>query len=103
LEKTVNPWDASCLCHERKTDEEGHLSALDPSRFAAGERRALSDACTLKSKKPLAGLNERWLVSRGLYFPGCDYLRGFGQTLSHEFVNYDDGLYVYENPVVTRG
>ena len=27
----------------------------------------------------------------------------FGQTLRHEFVNYDDGMYVYENPVVTRG
>jgi tetratricopeptide (TPR) repeat protein len=27
----------------------------------------------------------------------------FGQTLGHEFVNYDDGDYVYENPNVTRG
>ena len=27
----------------------------------------------------------------------------FGQTLRHEFVNYDDDLYVYENPVVQKG
>jgi tetratricopeptide (TPR) repeat protein len=27
----------------------------------------------------------------------------FGQTLRHEFVNYDDDKYVYENPVVEKG
>ena len=27
----------------------------------------------------------------------------FGQTLGHEFVNFDDGAYVYENPVVQNG
>jgi tetratricopeptide (TPR) repeat protein len=27
----------------------------------------------------------------------------FGQAVSHGFVNYDDGLYVYENPALTRG
>jgi Flp pilus assembly protein TadD len=27
----------------------------------------------------------------------------FGQTLGHGFVNYDDTIYVYENPVVTKG
>ena len=27
----------------------------------------------------------------------------FGQTLSHEFVNFDDHVYVYENPVITGG
>ena len=27
----------------------------------------------------------------------------FGQTLRHEFVNYDDNDYVYENPEVARG
>ncbi len=27
----------------------------------------------------------------------------FGQTLTHEFVNYDDGTYVYANPVVRNG
>ncbi len=27
----------------------------------------------------------------------------FGQTLRHEFVNYDDGRYVYNNPVISKG
>ena len=27
----------------------------------------------------------------------------FGQTLGHEFVNYDDDVYVYENSAVTHG
>src|SRR5712691_11953564 len=27
----------------------------------------------------------------------------FGQTLRHEFVNYDDDQYVYENPRITNG
>src|ERR1041385_489027 len=27
----------------------------------------------------------------------------FGQTLHHEFVNYDDQRYVYENPRITAG
>ncbi len=27
----------------------------------------------------------------------------FGQTLGHDFVNFDDHWYVYENPSITRG
>src|SRR6187551_1482076 len=27
----------------------------------------------------------------------------FGQTLAHDFVNFDDHVYVYENPSVVRG
>ena len=27
----------------------------------------------------------------------------FGQTLHHEFVNYDDDFHVYENPAITGG
>jgi tetratricopeptide (TPR) repeat protein len=27
----------------------------------------------------------------------------YGQTVRHEFVNFDDDLYVYNNPIVTRG
>jgi tetratricopeptide (TPR) repeat protein len=38
----------------------------------------------------------------------CVFLVGitwlvFGQTLGHGFINYDDPVYVYENPVVTSG
>jgi tetratricopeptide (TPR) repeat protein len=27
----------------------------------------------------------------------------YGQTLRHDFVNFDDDLYVYDNPLITRG
>ena len=27
----------------------------------------------------------------------------FGQTLGHDFVNYDDNLYITDNPAVLRG
>src|SRR6266480_3160201 len=27
----------------------------------------------------------------------------FGQTLQHDFVDFDDNVYVYQNPVITRG
>jgi protein O-mannosyl-transferase len=48
-------------------------------------------------------LNERWLV-----LAVCVFLAGivwlvFGQTLRHDFVNFDDGAYVYKNPEVFRG
>src|SRR5437870_1145691 len=27
----------------------------------------------------------------------------FGQTIEHDFVNFDDHVYVYDNPVISRG
>ena len=27
----------------------------------------------------------------------------FGQTLGHDFVNFDDHVYVYDNPLVAKG
>src|SRR2546428_6793276 len=27
----------------------------------------------------------------------------FGQTIAHDFVNFDDHVYVYDNPVISRG
>jgi len=48
------------------------------------------------------------IVSRWLILGVCVFLIAitwlvFGQTLSHEFVNFDDHVYVYENPVITGG
>jgi hypothetical protein len=51
----------------------------------------------------LAGLSKRWLVFAVCVLLAAITFAVFGQTLGHEFVNYDDGLYVYENPVVVRG
>ena len=46
--------------------------------------------------------------TRGLVVGLCIFLTAltwlvFGQTLRHDFLNYDDNRYVYENPEVTSG
>src|SRR5437868_1984725 len=45
----------------------------------------------------------RWSVSAICLFLGVIICLVFGQTRSHEFVNFDDDQYVYENPVVLKG
>ncbi len=50
-----------------------------------------------------AGLNDRWLVTGICVFLAAIVWVVFGQTLGHEFVNYDDDVYVYDNLAVTRG
>jgi tetratricopeptide (TPR) repeat protein len=44
-----------------------------------------------------------WLVGAVCLFLAAITFAVFGQTLGHEFVNYDDGLYVYDNPAVVAG
>ena len=58
---------------------------------------------SLKSESPTAGLNDRWLVPGVCIFLAAIIWVVFGQTLHHEFVNYDDLGYVYDNPAVTHG
>jgi len=50
-----------------------------------------------------AGLNDRWMVTGVCIFLATIVWAVFGQTMHDEFVNYDDGVYVYENPEVARG
>jgi tetratricopeptide (TPR) repeat protein len=69
----------------------------------AGEMPERKDSRPLKSKSPVSGWNNRWLVFGVCLFLATITFAVFGQTLRHGFVNYDDGVYVYENPVVTRG
>ncbi|MGB7746993.1 MAG: hypothetical protein WBN75_06880, partial [Verrucomicrobiia bacterium] len=69
----------------------------------AGEMPEVADSRPLKSEGPAAGLNNRWLVLGVCLFLAAITFAVFGQTLRHEFVNFDDNLYVYDNPVVTRG
>ena len=74
-----------------------------PPTSPAGEMPEMKDSRRLKSESPAAGLNDRWLVPGVCIFLAAIIWVVFGQTLRHEFVNYDDDLYVYENPTVTRG
>ena len=62
-----------------------------------------ADSRSPESECRPAGLNDRWRVPGVCLFLAAIIWVVFGQTLGHEFVNYDDDLYVYENPVVQKG
>ena len=68
-----------------------------------GEMPGLADSRSLKPKSRPAGLNDCWTVPGVCIFLAAVIWVVFGQTLGHEFVNYDDDFYVYENPEVARG
>src|SRR5437763_3325771 len=58
---------------------------------------------THRASRPSHSHNDRLIAS-----VVCILLAGivwisFGQTLGHEFVNYDDGPYVYDNPRIISG
>ena len=56
-----------------------------------------------KPEDPELILNDQWLVSGVCLFLLALVWGVFGQTLGHEFVNYDDDFYVYKNPPVIQG
>ena len=68
-----------------------------------GKMPEVTDSRPLKSENPAAGWNDRWRVPAICIFLAAITFAVFGQTLHHEFVNYDDNLYVYDNPVVQQG
>jgi tetratricopeptide (TPR) repeat protein len=69
----------------------------------AGEMPEGEDSRSLESDSPAAGMNDRWPVLGVCVFLAATIWVAFGQTLHHEFVNFDDDLYVYDNPVVQKG
>ena len=48
-------------------------------------------------------MNDRWLVAGICILLAAIIWMVFDQTLRHEFVNFDDELYVYDNPIVQKG
>ena len=48
-----------------------------------------------ESGNRLAGLNDRWMVLGVCIFLAAITWLVFGQTLRHEFINYDDDQYVF--------
>jgi tetratricopeptide (TPR) repeat protein len=69
----------------------------------ASETPETKDSRSLKSESPAAGLTDRWLVPGVCIFLAAITFAVFGQTLRHEFVNFDDNVYVYNNPAVSHG
>src|SRR5208283_3122791 len=88
--------------HERKI-EENHCCAFEPATSSADAMPKVKDARSLKSESHTSGLNDREMVSGVCLFLAAIIWVVFGQTLGHGFVNYDDQVYVYENPEVAQG
>ncbi len=55
------------------------------------------------TEKPAAVQPPRGLVAGICLLLAIVTLAVFGQTLTHDFINFDDNDYVYQNPVVARG
>jgi Flp pilus assembly protein TadD len=51
----------------------------------------------------LTGSNSRWTVFGVCVFLAIAVWLVFGQTVRHEFVNFDDDVYVYENTAIKSG
>ncbi len=56
-----------------------------------------------KSAVRADGWDQRWRVSAVCLVLAAITFAVFGQTAGFEFVNYDDNIYVYDNPAVARG
>jgi protein O-mannosyl-transferase len=56
-----------------------------------------------RSGNPRTGRNDRWIVPGLCLFLAAMVWLVFGQTIHHQFINLDDGAYVYKNPQVSRG
>jgi hypothetical protein len=50
-----------------------------------------------------AGLRNRWTVPGICLALAAMIWLVFGRTVHHEFVNFDDDVYIYKNPNVTGG
>ena len=69
----------------------------------AGEMPRAAASRLPESKSYLAHLNDRWLSLAVCLALSLAVWVVFGRTLHYGFVNYDDDLYVYKNPIVTGG
>jgi tetratricopeptide (TPR) repeat protein len=52
--------------------------------------------------KKASRFSSSWVVAICIALAGITWTV-FGQTLGHDFINYDDNLYVYENPNIVSG
>ena len=86
-----------------ETPKEVSCVPVDASASPAVETPPGQDSGSLKSESFLAEWNNRRLVPAICFFLAALVWVVFGQTLHHGFVNFDDDLYVYENPVVQKG
>ena len=53
--------------------------------------------------QPEVSSRNRWLIWAVCLFLALAIWGVFGQTRRYEFINYDDDIYIYENPTITGG
>src|SRR5439155_10276554 len=86
-------------CRQRYGNRMGRRSKkTTASRKAAATHR--SGLFALESGNRPAGFDDRWMILGVCVFLATITWLVFGQTLHFEFINFDDGGYVYENPEV---
>ena len=56
-----------------------------------------------RASRPEFQAHQRWLSFVICLFLALAVWAVFGQTRRHEFISYDDRLYVYDNPAITQG
>ena len=66
------------------------------------ELKAAAGALRIVTRDMVCAI-QRWRVAAACLSLAAITLAVFGQTLSHDFVNFDDDAHVYENRVVTQG
>ena len=86
-----------------KSKKEATVASSRLPASPAGEMPEAQDARSLKSAEPVAGGNDRWRVPAVCLFLAAITFVVFGQTRHFEFLNFDDNVYVYENPAVMHG
>jgi len=81
------------------------MSRRSKKRTAREEAAATQrgEFVTLESRNRSAGLTDRGKVLGVCLFLAAVAWAVFGQTLRHQFINFDDGDYVFKNPKVFRG
>ena len=84
--------------HERRIQATSRSSGIEPVSIACRGKAGSGRLPRLKPERPAAGLNDRWRVPGVCLVLAAITFAVFGQTLRHEFVNFDDNLYVYDNP-----
>jgi Flp pilus assembly protein TadD len=86
-----------------RSKEKAPAVRSSPPVSPAGEMPGGAGSRPPEAGRRPAGLNDRWTVPGVCLFLAAMTWLVFGQTVHHEFVNYDDEAYVYENPVVQKG
>jgi protein O-mannosyl-transferase len=75
----------------------------NPSASPTGETPEVKDSRPLPSESRPAGWKDRWRIPGVCIFLAAITFAVFGQTLRYGFVNLDDDVYVFDNPVVQKG